>query len=144
MRSLRKAAGLGGALAGACVGGWALAAPAQATGPAAPTGLPPGVISSAEQPLPYPTFRDMPAPPQADLTPAQWKVEVVATRMAGARLDRQAARLPWTLTGDTADWAARVQAEAAPPPPVTLPSDPHTDALVAQLKARASAPPRSR
>jgi hypothetical protein len=108
-----------------------------------PTALPPGAISVAEQPAPYPSFANVPQIPDDVRAPTLWKADVVATRVAGARLARQIARDPWTLS-DTAGFAARARAEASPPAPLTTSSQAETEALVKAMQARAIKPPRRR
>ena len=127
--------------------GLALALTASALAPALalaqPTALPPGAIAAAEQPSPYPSFADVPQVPADVRAPDVWKVDVVATRLSGARLARQAERGPWTLS-DTAGFAERARAEATPPAPLTTSSQAETEALVKAMQARAIRPPRSR
>ena len=126
------------ALVAAALGlaGWAGAAIAQ------PAGLPPEAIAKAEGPTAYPTFGSVPALPKDVRTAAQWKADVVGIRMAGAHMQRLASNLP-PAADDTDAWAAQARAEATPPPSVTT-HDADTDALVAALRARASAPSRPR
>ena len=73
--------------------GLALALAASAFAPALalaqPTALPPGAIVAAEQPAPYPSFADVPQVPGDVRGPVVWKADVVAARLAGARLARQ-------------------------------------------------------
>jgi hypothetical protein len=126
---------LGAAMA--CVGGVAATA-------ADPQTLPPEVISAAERPAPYPTFASIPETPKNNPTPAQWKGQVVATRLQGARLTRAIGSLAWTPLGDTDAWGAQMRAEAAPPPQITMPFSAEDEARLAALRARASEPPRSR
>jgi hypothetical protein len=121
----------------ACVGATAAAA-------ADPQTLPPDVISAAERPAPYPSFSSIPETPKDNLTPAQWRAQVVATRLEGARLTRKLAALAWTPLSDTDAWGARMRAEAVAPPQLTTPFSPDVEARLAALRARASEPPRSR
>ena len=99
-------------------------------------------IAEAERNAPYPTFAQAPATPKDVRTAQAWKVAVVALRVTGARMARLAANQPWTLS-DTAGWAAREREEAAPPPPITTPSEGDTEAFVKAMRARATPPPRS-
>jgi hypothetical protein len=111
---------------------WAGAAIAQ---PAAP---PTDAAATAEQSAAYPTFASVPAAPKDVRTPMAWKALVVQTRLAGAHLQRLAANLPPAAT-DTEAWADRARQEATPPAQLTTPSG-DTAALIADLRARASAP----
>lgn len=110
---------------------------------AAPTGITPDLLARAEAPAPYPTFASVPPIPK-DLRPVgDWRAAVVGVQEDGARLERYAASMPWSLT-DSEAWAARARTEATPPPPVTTSTDPETEALVAAMRARAMTPPRRR
>jgi len=131
----RRAARTAGWAAWLALAGWAGAALAQ------PTPLPPDVLARAEHPSAYPRFSDIPDLPKDVRTPAAWKAAVVQTRQIGAHVQRLDEALP-PAPGDTDAWAARARAEARPPAPVTQPSE-DTAALIADLRARASAPPRS-
>ena len=122
--------------AGVCLAGGAFA-----DTPGRPA-VPPEVITAAEQSAPYPTFASIPAPPRDVPSAAQWKALVVDTRQQGARLTRQVNALQWDLT-DISAWEARVRDEVVAPPQLTDTS-PNVDAIAADLRARASAPPRSR
>lgn len=99
-------------------------------------------IAGADRDAPYPSFAQVPEIPKNVRTAQAWKAAVVATRAAGARVARLAARTPWTLE-DTAAWAAGERAVAAPPPPMTTPADGDTEAFVKAMRARATPPPRS-
>ena len=135
------------ALAGACLAGAAAAdtpapaKPAADSKPPEPAGIPHELIVRAEQPMPYPTFASIPPMPKDLPTPAQFRTQVVTTRLAGARLTRQAGQIEWTLT-DVEPWERTAQAAAIAPPQITDTAP--VDAIAAQVRARASAPPRSR
>ncbi len=130
----RKAVGTACVLAALSLAGWAGAALAQGGG------LDPEVVAKANGPASYPTFASIPALPKDVRSPAGWKAAVVDQRLAGLRLQRAAERLS-PIPADTAAWAALAKADAAPPPPVTVPSEDDA-ALIASLRARASAPSR--
>jgi hypothetical protein len=124
--------------------GLALAAPLAAfaadPGGANPT---PAAMAAAEKNAPYPTFDKVPPAPKDVRSVQAWKSAILAVRHSGAELGAAAADQPWTLS-DTEGFAARAHAEATPPPPVTSAFDPETAAKVAELRARAKEPPRSR
>ncbi|MFI4935950.1 MAG: hypothetical protein ACHP7N_15120 [Caulobacterales bacterium] len=110
---------------------------------AQPTALAPEVIAGAERPAPYPTFASVPSLPSDVRSPGAWKEAVVEARLAGRSIVRLTADATWTLA-DTDAFAGQARAEAAPPPPITTPSDADTEALVKALRARATPPPRRR
>jgi hypothetical protein len=100
-------------------------------------------IAGAQTGASFPSFARVPATPKDVRSARAWKAAVVATRIDGAGIARQAAATPWTLA-DTADWAARERSEATPPAPVTTPAEGDTEAFVRAMRARATPPPRSR
>ena len=120
----------------------ALATGLDAAGAAATVGVSP-VVANAPRHAPYPTFKQVPPAPKDVRSVPAWKAAVVAVQKDGKALAQQQAAQPWTLSG-TDDWAARARAEASPPPPITSAPDPATEALVAQMRARAKQPPRRR
>jgi hypothetical protein len=88
----------------------------------------------------YPTFCSIPKPPTNLKSPATIHREVLDTRVAGR--DLVDATEPSTFTlDDTAGFSQRAITEAAPPPPVTAPSEADTEAFVEAARATAS-PPR--
>jgi hypothetical protein len=124
------------AAAGLVLAGWAGAALAD------PAPLPADVVAKAAHPDAYPKFSQIPALPKDVRTAAEWKAAVVRARLAGVHVQRLVENLP-PAPDDTVEWAAAARAEATPPAPVTQPSE-DTAALIAELRARASAPPRSK
>ena len=91
----------------------------------------------------YPTFKQVPPAPKDVRSVPAWKTAVVAVQMDGQQLAQRVASQPWTLSGTDA-FAARARAAATPPPPITTASDPATEAMVAEMRARAKEPPRKR
>ncbi|MBA3811117.1 MAG: hypothetical protein H0X27_05635 [Caulobacteraceae bacterium] len=89
----------------------------------------------------YPTFCSIPSAPTDVRGAAAFKAEVVATRMAGARLVRSTAPDTFSVAGTEA-FAAGARADAAPPPPITTPSQSDTAAFVKASRARATPPAR--
>ncbi len=132
----RRRTGRASALA-ALASAWAGVALAQ------PTGLPADLMARAEAPGPYPTFASVPPLPRDVRPAAGWRSAILGVQQAGEAVGRQAANEPWTLA-DSDAWARRAKSEATPPAPITSATDPETEALVAQMRARASAPPRRR
>jgi len=124
----------------AIAAGWALLA-LQAVAADAPSQTT-AAIASAEKKAPYPTFASVPPVPK-DIRPfADWKTAVSSIQTAGKSLAAQAAEQQWTLA-DTEGFAAQARSEATPPRQQTFAEDPATAALVAEMRARAKAPPRS-
>jgi hypothetical protein len=118
----------------------ALAARAALAAPLAGDG---DLMARAEAPAPYPTFASIPSLP-ADVRPiSAWKAAVLATKAAGDQTVQTAKATPWSL-GDSEAFAAEARAKAAPPPPVTTPSESDAEAIAAAERARASSPPRRR
>ena len=111
-------------------------------GPPAP-GLAPDIVAAAQHPRGFPSFCSIPAIPGDVRDAGAWKTAVVDTRLSGARLQRQTDASTWTLE-QTESFAAEARREAAPPPPMTSPSDADAEAFTQQLKARATPPPRPR
>jgi hypothetical protein len=135
MTAPRKTARIVCALALVGVAGWAGAASAQGGA------LDPEIVAKVDQPATYPTFSQIPDLPKDVRSPAGWKAAVVDQRLAGRRLQRTAERFGPVPT-DAEAWAAQAKADAAPPPPVTTPAAEDDAALIASLRARASAPSR--
>ena len=101
-----------------------------------------GAISEAEKNAPYPTFASVPPAPK-DVRPlGAWKTAITSIQTSGKSLASLAAAQPWTLS-DTEGFAAQARAEDTPPPQVTFAQEPATQAMVAEMRARAKAPPRS-
>jgi hypothetical protein len=99
-------------------------------------------IDAAERPAPLPTFASIPPAP-TDLRPfAAWRSAIIDIKSVGARIAAEAAVEPWTLAGTEA-WADRARDEAAPPPPMTTPSEGDTEAFVKAMRERATPPPRT-
>ena len=91
----------------------------------------------------YPTFCSIPKPPTNLKSPAQVHREVLDARLAGR--DVVDATQPSTFTlEDTAGFARRAITEAAPPPPVTTPSDADTEAFAKAARATAIPPKHPR
>ena len=132
----RRAVRIACAAAGFALAGWASAALAD------PAPLPADVIAKASHPDAYPKFSDIPALPKDVRSTADWKAAVVRERLAGVHVQHLVENLP-PAPDDTAEWAAAARAEASPPAPVTQHAE-DTAALIAELRARASAPPRSK
>ena len=130
-----------------CLGAalWVLAAPTMSPAAqpcaGAPSVLPPDLASRAEQADDYPTFCAIPATPTDVRDAAAFRREVVATRLAGARLVRMTAPETFSITGTDA-FVAGARREAAPPPPITTPGEADTAAFVKASRARATPPPR--
>ena len=103
-----------------------------------------GTVSScAEGAGAYPTFCSIPRPPTHVRPPAAIHREVLETRLAGR--DVVHATQPSTFTlDDTAGFAGRATTEAAPPPPVTTPSEADTEAFSKAARATASPPKHPR
>jgi hypothetical protein len=110
---------------------------------AEPLTLAPAEIKAAESKMRYPKFSDIPQAPTGVRSLADWRTAIVETRLIGRRVAREAAAGPWIL-GDTESWAAQARALAVAPPPITTPYEGESELLAAALRARASAPPRSR
>ncbi len=91
----------------------------------------------------YPTFCSIPKPPTDVKPPGAVHTEVIATRLAGRDLVRATDPSTFTLE-DTAGFAARATTEAAPPPPVTTPSEADTGAFAKAARAAAKPPEHSR
>ena len=113
----RRAVRIACAAAGFALAGWASAALAD------PAPLPADVIAKAAHPDAYPKFSDIPALPKDVRSTADWKAAVVRERLAGVHVQHLVENLP--------------------PAPVTQHAE-DTAALIAELRARASAPPRSK
>jgi hypothetical protein len=103
----------------------------------------PSAMAAAEKNAPYPTFASVPPTPKDVRSLQAWKTAILDIRRSGADLGSQAAAERWTLS-DTEGFAAKAHAEATPPAPVTSALDPDTAAKVAEMRARAKEPPRSR
>ena len=88
----------------------------------------------------YPTFCSIPNPPTQLKSPAAIHREVLDTRLAGRDLVNATQPSTFTLD-DTAGFAERAITEAAPPPPVTAPSDADTEAFAKAARDTAT-PPR--
>ncbi len=74
---------------------------------------------------------------------AQFRTEVLATRMAGARVALGSEPSHFTLT-DTEGFAAEARGEAAPPPPMTTPGEADTADFAASARRSATPPARPR
>lgn len=99
------------------------------------------VDSPAARPNGYPTFCSIPPAPTDVRGAAAFKADVVATRLAGARLVRGTAPDTFSVSGTEA-FAAGARQDAAPPPPITTPSQADTAAFVKASRARATPPAR--
>jgi len=108
----------------------------------APAGVS-AAVANAPQHSRYPTFTEVPPAPKDVRSVPAWRAAVVAVQKDGQKVAEQEAAQPWTL-GATDTFAARARAEASPPPPITTASDPSTEAMVAEMRARAKEPPRRR
>ena len=95
------------------------------------------------QTLTFPDFCDIPAKPTNVPTAQAFKTEVVRTRVAGAVIVSQSAPDTFTLS-DTVGFADRAKEVAAPPPPMSAPSEADTEAFVNQAKAKATPPHKPR
>jgi hypothetical protein len=84
----------------------------------------------------YPTFCSIGKPPTNLKSPATIHREVLDTRVAGRNLVNATDPSTFTLE-DTGGFAQRAITEAAPPPPVTTPSDGDTEAFVKAARATA-------
>jgi len=89
----------------------------------------------------YPTFCQIPPMPTGVRDASAFKNAVVATRLSGARLDRNAAPATWSVQ-DTGGFARAAIDRAAPPPAISSGED--TAAFIAAARARATPPPRPR
>lgn len=125
----------------------ALAAPAivsaadscDATPPARATAS----LESTARPDAYPTFCSIPPIPADVRGAAAYKADVVATRLAGARLVRATGPDTFSISG-TDDFAGGAKLRATPPPPITTPGQADTAAFEKASRARAAPPPRPR
>ena len=99
--------------------------------------------SCANGPGGYPTFCSIPKPPTDLKSPATIHHEVLEARLAGRDLVNATQPSTFTLD-DTAGFAQRAITEAAPPPPVTTPSDADTEAFVKAARATAIPPKHPR
>ncbi len=129
-------------------GPWVLARLAAGQSMAAPTPQPSaspvasGAIAEAEKPAVRPSFASIPAAP-SDVRPfTAWRTSIADVRRVGDQTAAQAASEPWTLN-DTQGFVDHALAEAAPPPPMTTPSEGDTDAFVREMIRRATPPPRA-
>ena len=86
----------------------------------------------------YPSFCSIPKTAPAVKSPGAVHGEVLDTRLAGRGLVEDTAPSTYTLD-DTTTFAERAIAEAAPPPPLTTPSQADTEAF--SKTARATAVP---
>jgi hypothetical protein len=102
-----------------------------------------GVSSCADPPGPYPTFCSIPKPPTMLKSPATIHREVLQTRLIGRDLVQATRPSTFTLD-DTAGFAQRATTEAAPPPPVTTPSEADTDAFAKTARDTATPPKHPR
>jgi hypothetical protein len=93
------------------------------------------------QGLAFPSFCSIPPAPKHVRSAQAFRSAVVTTRLAGVAVVNQSAPDTFTL-GDTAGFAGAARSEAAPPPPMTNPSEGSTEAFVAKSRARATPPPR--
>lgn len=126
----RFAAGLLALSTAAAVAGavWAAATPT-ACGPGAPGA--------------YPSFCDIPRTPTNLRGPVAYKAAVVDTRQAGRRVVRATGPETFSLPLGQADAFSRAaQAEAAPPPEVSASPTEDSAAVAAELRKRATPPPR--
>jgi hypothetical protein len=93
----------------------------------------------------YPSFCDIPRTPTDVRGATAFKAAVVDTRLAGRRLGRATAPDTFGLPLGEADAFSRAaQAEAAPPHEMSAPPSEDSEALAAELRRRATPPPRPR
>ena len=132
-------------LAGGLLGlGPATASQAAQPGPgAAPPSLPPDLVAAAREVRAYPTFCSIPPTPAGVRRAVAFKGAVMDTRVAGARLVSQTAPSTFSLEG-TDQYAAAGRAEAAPPPPMTAPSEAAAEDFAKAARQRAKPPKRPR
>jgi len=91
----------------------------------------------------YPSFCGIPRVPTDLRGPTAYKAAVVDTRQAGRRLVRDTGPATFGLPLDEADAFSRAaQAEAAPPPEVSALPPEDSAAIAAELRKRATPPPR--
>lgn len=129
------------AFGSALAAGWAVLTVQLAS--AQPPSQTTATISAAEKNAPYPTFASVPPAPK-DVRPlSAWKTAITDIHASGKSLAELAAAQPWTLS-DTDGFAAQARVAGTPPAQVTFAADPATGAMVAEMRARAKAPPRSR
>jgi hypothetical protein len=102
-----------------------------------------GVPSCAGGGGAYPTFCSIPRAPTNLKSPGTIHREVLETRLAGRDLVDATSPSTFTLD-DTAGFDQRAITEAAPPPPVTTPSDADTEAFVKAALAKANPPKHPR
>jgi hypothetical protein len=106
----------------------------------APAALAEGSGCAAGAASGYPTFCAIPLPPHDVRTPAQFKTAVVAVRLSGRSVTRDADAGGWSLAeGAAAAFGAEARAEAAPPPPMTSPDSDAAD--FARAARQATTPP---
>jgi|GEM_PF-3394739 len=108
-----------------------------------PPPLPPDLLGRAREVSAYPTFCSIPPTPVGVRGAGAFKAAVVDTRLAGARLASQTAPSTFSL-GDTEAFAATQRDEAAPPPPMTAPSEADTADFTKAARERATPPTRPR
>lgn len=118
-----------------------LAAPADGAGPPGP--LPPDLVAKARSIDAYPTFCAIPPTPAGVRGAGAFKAAVMDTRISGARLVRQTAPSTFSLS-DTEAFAAAERGQAAPPPPMTMPSQGAAEDFAKAARARATPPKRPR
>ncbi len=91
----------------------------------------------------YPTFCSIPAAPTGVKSAAAVHAEVLETRLAGRDLVEASAPSTFTLD-DTAGFGRRAITEAAPPPPLTTPSEADSEAFAKAARATAIPPKHPR
>jgi len=96
---------------------------------------------ASAQALSYPGFCSIPPAPKNVRDATAFRAAVVDTRLEGARLVRRTAPDTFTLNG-TDDFLNQARRDATPPPPLTTPSRPDTEAFVREMRARATPPPK--
>ncbi len=99
--------------------------------------------SACVAPSTYPTFCSIPPAPRDVASPATVHAEVLDTRLAGRDVVDATAPSTFTL-GDTAGFAGRAITEAAPPPPMTTPSEADAEAFAKAARATAIPPKHPR
>lgn len=116
---------------------------AQPDASAPPPALPPDLVARARDARAYPTFCAIPPAPTGVRVAAAFKGAVVDTRVAGANVVAQTAPSTFSLEG-TDQFATAERGEAAPPPPMTAPSDAAAADFVKTARDRVTPPKRPR
>jgi hypothetical protein len=111
---------------------------AESPGPSQPP-MPADLMARGSAIMAYPSFCEIPPAPTGQRTAQTYKMLVVETRLAGARLVAHTAPDTFVL-GDTDSFAAGARAAATPPPPLSPAGD--TDAFLKSARTRALPPGR--